>query len=435
MLHKTVTNWGQYPAIKANVTESADLTEIKSFVRDQASVIARGNGRCYGDSSLNANIFSTLRLNRFLSFDTETGILECESGVLLADILKVGVSKGFFLPVTPGTKFITLGGAIAADVHGKNHHCEGSFADHVIEIKLLTADGETLDCSKVENADLFWQTCGGMGLTGIILTAKFGLKPVETSYISQISEKANDIDAVMRLFEASGDQTYSVAWLDCFAKKRNLGRSVLMTGEHSRISELPPNQQADPLKLASEKSKNIPFNLPAISVNYLSVKALNFLYYHKQLKRRAESVVHFDTFFYPLDGIHNWNRAYGKPGFVQYQFVLPMADSHDGLVKILEKIARSRQGSPLAVLKLFGKPNPNAVMSFPIEGYTLALDFKVNPQVFRLLDDLDEVVLKHKGRIYLAKDARMSAATFHESYSKIVPSGKFESAQSTRLAY
>lgn len=435
MPHKTVTNWGHYPTVEAEVKETAELSEIRSFVSNHETVIARGNGRCYGDSSLGPNIFSTLRMNRMLSFDVTNGLIECESGVLFSDILNVAVPKGFFLPVTPGTKFITVGGAIAADVHGKNHHCDGSFSNHLIEMSILTAEGEVVSCSPTNNPNLFWTTCGGMGLTGIILTAKFRLKPIVTSFIRQLAEKAADIDAVMRLFDASGDSSYSVAWLDCFATKKDLGRSILMTGEHCLIDDLPIEKKQDPLALHSEKAINIPIDLPAISVNYFSVKALNFAYYHRQMRRRAESIIHYDPFFYPLDGIHNWNRAYGKPGFVQYQFVLPKAESYDGLVKILEKIARSGQGSPLAVLKLFGKADPNAVMSFPIEGYTLALDFKVGPKVFALLDELDEIVLKYNGRIYLAKDARMKASVFHKSYASTAASGRFASAQSKRLEY
>jgi FAD/FMN-containing dehydrogenase len=430
-----VTNWGHFPTIEAKVTESAEIAEIETLVRDEPELIARGNGRCYGDSSLAKSIFSTLRLNRFLSLDIENGILECESGVLLSEILDVIVPKRYFLPVTPGTKFVTLGGAIAADVHGKNHHREGSFADHVVELTLLTANRGIHICSQTENADLFWQTCGGMGMTGIILSAKFRLKPIETAFIRQISHKADDIDKVMKLFEESGDHTYSVAWLDCFGGKRHLGRSILRLGEHAHLGELPNRLASVPLRAAQSGGITIPFHFPAFTVNYLSVKALNFLYYYKQASRMAETFDHFDTYFYPLDGILHWNRAYGRGGFLQYQFVLPKEQSHDGLVKILSKIQLSGQGSPLAVLKLFGKPNPNAVMSFPIEGYTLALDFKVNPAVFRLLDELDEMVLKHEGRIYLAKDARMSAETFHASYSRIVPSGRFRSAQSIRLAF
>ena len=435
MPHKTVTNWGNFPVIEANVTESSKISEIQTFVGQQQSLIARGNGRCYGDSSLSKNIFSTLKLNKFLAFDAGSNTLECESGVLLSDILDVIVPRGIFLPVTPGTKFVTVGGAIAADVHGKNHHSEGSFADHIIFLDLLKADGSVIRCSPDENANIFWQTCGGMGLTGIILRSKFKLKQIETSYIRQISHKADDIEKVMRLFEGSGNNTYSVAWLDCFAGKRHLGRSILRLGEHSSFDELPARLKKDPLRLTPKGGLNLPFFFPAFSVNYLSVKALNLLYYHKQWGETVENFEHFDSFFYPLDGINHWNRIYGRRGFVQYQFVLPKETSYDGLVKILDKIQLSGQGSPLAVLKLFGKQNPNAVMSFPIEGYTLALDFKVNPAVFRLLDELDEIVLAHEGRLYLAKDSRMSSDVFHRSYSKFVPSGTFRSKQAERLQF
>jgi len=239
----------------------------------------------------------------------------------------------------------------------------------------------------------------------------------------------------MRLFDESGGYTYSVAWLDCFAGKKHLGRSILRLGEHSNHEELPTRLKKDPLSLAPIDGLNLPFYFPVFSVNYATVKALNFLYYHKQFSPRTESFDHFDRYFYPLDGIQHWNRIYGRRGFVQYQFVLPIKNSYDGLVKILEKIERSGQGSPLAVLKLFGKQNPNAVMSFPMEGYTLALDFKVNPEVFRMLDELDEIVLNHNGRLYLAKDARMSADVFQRSYSKVVPSSNFQSAQSARLKF
>ncbi len=434
MPRKTVTNWGNYPAIEANVTESSEINYIRSLVQSSESLIARGNGRCYGDSSLGPNIFSTLKLDRFLSFDAETHALECEAGVMLADILEVFVPKGFFLPVTPGTKFITVGGAIAADVHGKNHHSEGSFSEHLLSFSLMTAGGEIVSCSKNENADLFWQTCGGMGLTGIILSACFKLKLVETSFINQITHKAVSLDKVMELFERSVEATYSVAWIDCLARGKNLGRSMLMLGEHSKYDELPVKLQKDALAVKAGNLLNVPFNFPAFSLNSASIKAFNFAYYHRQFAQSSEDFVHYESFFYPLDGIHNWNRIYGRKGFVQYQFVLPADTSYDGLTKILKLIEKSGQGSFLAVLKLFGKPNPKAVMSFPMEGYTLALDFKVSPKVFRLLDELDEIVDEYGGRVYLAKDARMSAAFFHKTYSNIVSSDKFKSSQSERLA-
>jgi len=434
MPRKTVTNWGNYPAIEANVTESSEIADIRSLVKTGDCLIARGNGRCYGDSSLGRNIFSTLKLNRFLSFQFETGSLECEAGVILADILDVIVPKGFFLPVTPGTKFITVGGAIAADVHGKNHHSEGSFSEYLLSFQLLTADGGIVSCSKDENADLFWQTCGGMGLTGIILSAHFKLKPIETSYIRQITHKAANLDKVMELFQQSAASIYSVAWIDSLASGTNLGRSMLMLGEHCEYDELPVKLQEDALTTKAGNSLNVPFNFPAFSLNSASIKAFNFAYYHRQFEQRSEEFVHYESFFYPLDGIHNWNRIYGRKGFVQYQFVLPTNNSCDGLTKILKRIEKSGQGSFLAVLKLFGKSNPNAVMSFPMEGYTLALDFKVNSKVFRLLDNLDEIVAEYGGRVYLAKDARMSAAFFHKTYSNIVSSDTFISSQSERLA-
>lgn len=432
---KTVTNWGNYPKIEANVTESGKPSEIKELIENTESLIARGNGRCYGDSSLGDNIFSTLRLNKFLSFDRTAGIIECESGVLLSDILDVIVPEGFFLPVTPGTKFITVGGAVAADVHGKNHHVDGSFSDHIVHFDLMVEDGSIVRCSPQENETLFWQTCGGMGLTGVILSVQFRLKPIETAYIQQTSHKSRDIEATMRLFESSADSTYSVAWLDCFASKKSIGRSILMLGEHTRVSDLPSKFQNVPLQKAPDKALNIPVSMPSVALNYMSVKAFNTLYYHRKRRTELRSTVHFDPYFYPLDGLTNWNRLYGKRGFVQYQFVLPLETSYDGMVKVLEKVRLSGQGSPLAVLKLFGKANPSAVMSFPMEGYTLTLDFKAEPQVFRLLDELDDIVLENRGRIYLAKDARMSAEMFKNSYSNIVPSGHFSSSQSQRLGF
>lgn len=433
MPFKKVSNWGNFPAVNANFIESSDISEIQALVNKHKGLIARGNGRCYGDSSLSENIFSTLRLNRFLSFNPAEGTLECESGVLLSDILDVIVPQRFFLPVTPGTKFITLGGAIAADVHGKNHHCEGSFANHVIHFNLLQSNGDIVKCSRDENPELFWQTCGGMGLTGIILNAKFRLKPVETSYVRQITCKASGLEQVMRLFEESGSYTYSVAWLDCFAPRRQLGRSIVRFGEHSSYEELPSKLQKEPLRLAPKSGFDIRFYPPSFSVNYATVKVINSIYYHEHPIEKRENFAHFDRYFYPLDSIRHWNRVYGRHGFVQYQFVLPKENSFDGLKMILENIRESGQGSPLAVLKLFGKQDPNAVMSFPMEGYTLALDFKVNPKVFRLLDELDLIVLRNNGRLNLAKDARMSPDIFRRTYSNIVPSNGFSSHQSNRL--
>jgi decaprenylphospho-beta-D-ribofuranose 2-oxidase len=433
MPRRTVTNWGNFPRVEADVTETSRLSEIAELIGHSDNLTIRGNGRSYGDASLGENIFSTLRLNKFLDLDLQNGEMECESGVLFSEILDVIVPKGFFLPVTPGTKFITLGGAIGADVHGKNHHKEGSFASHIVRFDLMNETGDIVRCSPTENAELFWKTCGGMGLTGIILRARFKLKRIETSFIDQVSIKSSNIDAAMRAFEENTSPTYSVAWLDCAARGDNLGRSILQLGEHSPKSDLPAKFAADPLALPSTDGPAIPIFMPSFALNPLTVKSFNTAYYNRQQVAKKNSVIHFDPFFYPLDGIRDWNKLYGKNGFVQYQFVLPLEKSYDGIVEILEKISASGEGSPLAVLKLFGKPDPNAVMSFPMEGYTLALDLKVSDRVFRLLDELDELVMKHNGRIYLAKDARMKAATFQKTYKNFVSPGYFTSNQSKRL--
>jgi decaprenylphospho-beta-D-ribofuranose 2-oxidase len=430
---RTVTNWGNYPTLEANFTQPTTPDALREIVATSTPVIARGNGRCYGDSSLGENIISTLRLDRFISFDRDEGIIECQSGTLLSDILDLIVPAGFFLPVTPGTKFITVGGAIAADVHGKNHHRDGNFSAHVVHLDLMTDRGDVVRCSRDENSELFWQTCGGMGLTGVILAAAFRLKRIETAFIDQTSHKAADLEMAFKLFHDNIATTYSVAWIDCFGSRRSVGRSLVLLGEHTLLADLPAELRDEPLRIAANKSIDLPFYFPSGTVNYLSVKALNTLYYHRQFSPVKRSTVHFDGYFYPLDGILNWNRAYGRRGFLQYQCVVPLDGGYDGIKELLEKIGRSGQGSPLAVLKLFGKQDPNAVMSFPMEGYTLALDFKVNDTVFQLLDELDEIVLNRGGRVYLAKDARMSAATFRSSYTKRVASGRFRSAQAERL--
>lgn len=435
MPRKVVTNWGNYPVIEADVTAVSSRSDIAKLIADKDHLIARGNGRCYGDASLGSNIFSALRLNKFLAFDAKNATIECESGVLLLDILDVIVPKGFFLPVTPGTKFITVGGAIAADVHGKNHHVDGSFASHIEHFALMNENGDVIRCSPDENELLFWQTCGGMGLTGVILSAKFRLKRIETAFITHISRKTRDIESTMKAFEIASGSTYSVAWLDCFGTSKSLGRSILQLGEHASIDDLPDGLRSDPLRLSTGAKASVPFYFPSFTLNRLTVTAFNTAYYNRQIREETRGVIRFDPFFYPLDGVRDWNRIYGLRGFVQYQFVLPLDQSFDGLVKVLEKVRRSGHGSPLAVLKLFGENDPRSVMSFPMKGYTLALDFKVNEQVFRLLDELDDIVAEHQGRIYLAKDARMSAKFFKESYKERISSAYFRSAQSTRLEY
>lgn len=426
-----VTNWGNFPIVEKEMKSEDSYRKIKEFVQNHNEVIARGNGRCYGDASLGESIFSTKKLNKFISFDRLNGIIECESGVLLSEILEISVQQGYFLYVTPGTKFISVGGAIASDVHGKNHHSEGCFSEYVIDFKLMTENGEIITCSREENSEKFFATIGGMGLTGIILSATFKLKNIETAYIRQESIKAENLDEIFGLFEESESWTYTVAWIDCLQKGKNIGRSILMRGEHAFSHELPEKFSKNPLRLKKKFSPTVPFYFPGFVLNALTVKIFNFLYYKKQTKKELKNIIDYETYFYPLDAINEWNRIYGKSGFIQYQMVIPKENGKKGMKKILETIANSGNGSFLAVLKLFGKDNPEAYNSFPVEGYTLALDFKVNSKLKKLVSQLDQIVQDFGGRIYLTKDS-MSKSSLTD-YLKNVESSKFVSLQHKRI--
>lgn len=426
-----VTNWGNFPIVEKEMRSDDSFRKIKEFVLNHNEVIARGNGRCYGDSSLGEHIFSTKKLNKFISFDRLNGIIECESGVLLSDVLEIAVPQGYFLYVTPGTKFVSVGGAIASDVHGKNHHAEGCFSEYVIEFKLMIENGDIINCSREENSDKFWATIGGMGLTGIILTAKFKLKNIESAYIRQESIKAENLDEIFNLFEESESWTYTVAWIDCLQKGKNIGRSILMRGEHAFQHELPQKFKEKPLRLKKKFEPTVPFYFPGFVLNALTVKIFNYFYYKKQSKKEVKNFIDYETFFYPLDFVHNWNKIYGKSGFIQYQMMIPKESGKEGMKKILETIANSGNGSFLAVLKLYGKENPEAYNSFPFEGYSLALDFKVNSKLKKLIDQLDDIVEQYNGKIYLTKDS-MSRSSL-TNYLKNVQSSKFVSLQHKRI--
>lgn len=439
-----LSNWGNYPKADAEVVKASSAGGVGRVLKEGRPLIARGLGRSYGDSSLGGRVLSTLGLDRFTGFDPSVPSLECEAGVSLGEILEYFVPRGYFLSVTPGTKFVTVGGAIAADVHGKNHHRDGSFSEHLLWMDVMLPGGEVQRCSKKENVELFRATCGGMGLTGVILRAAIRLRNIETAYIRQTTHKARDLDGILALFEEHIDATYSVAWIDCMAKGKGAGRSVLMLGEHARSGELEGGAATagNPLLLKPRKTHSVPVNMPAFTMNRLTVKLFNTLYYGRHKSGRHDSVVDYDTFFYPLDGVLNWNRIYGKKGFTQYQFVIPKEGGREGLLRVLDEIAGSPFGPFLTVLKLFGRGNENDI-SFPIEGYTLALDFPVSQRLFGFLDRLDSIVLDHGGRLYLAKDSRMSAEMFRRSYENsekfvkykqmIDGEGKMRSLQSERL--
>lgn len=430
-MKQKITNWGNFPVVEKEMKSEDSLQKIKDFVLSHKEVIARGNGRCYGDASLGENIFSTKRLNKFIGFDKIEGVLECEAGVLLSDILEISVPQGYFLNVTPGTKFVSVGGAIASDVHGKNHHSEGCFSEYVLEFKLMKENAEVITCSREENTEDFWATVGGMGLTGIILSAKIKLKNIETAYIRQESIKADNLDEIFQLFEESEGWLYNVAWIDCLQKGENIGRSILMRGYHALREELPPKLHKNPLKNPRKIMPTIPFYFPSWVLNSFTIKIFNWLYYNKQTKKSVESFVHYEPFFYPLDVINEWNKIYGKKGFIQYQMVIPKEKGKEGMRKILETIADSGNGSFLAVLKLFGKNNPKAYNSFPMEGYTLALDFKVNDKLKSLVEELDKIVEEFGGRIYLTKDSMSNPKL--TNYLRNVDSPKFVSLQRKRI--
>jgi decaprenylphospho-beta-D-ribofuranose 2-oxidase len=436
-----LSGWGRYPTAECRFIEARGEAGVPAAVLSHASLIARGNGRAYGDCALNPDAtLGLLQQDRLISFDAQSGLLSCEAGTLLSDIIEAFAPRGWFPPVTPGTKYVTVGGMIAADVHGKNHHRLGSFGGHVESLDLALADGSVAHCSAGENAELFAATRGGMGLTGIILKASFRLIPIETAWIRQETLRASNLDAAMVLFEDSKDWTYSVAWIDCLSRGANMGRSIFFRGEHARLDELPESRRGAPYDSSTKRGWRVPFDMPGLLLNRWSVSAFNAIYYHAN--RPGSRLVDFDTFFYPLDGIRDWNRVYGRAGLIQYQCVLPKPVSRQGLGALLGRIAASGAGSFLSVLKLFGPQQ--GLMSFPMEGYTLALDFHAgDAAVLALLDELDSIVADLGGRIYLAKDARASARMIERGYpnlarfkairAKADPKRRFASLQSQRL--
>jgi decaprenylphospho-beta-D-ribofuranose 2-oxidase len=415
-MRRKITNWGNFPVIEAEDRLFTFENELKKIHRQFSCYIPRGNGRCYGDASLAKQTITTTQYNKVLFFNNSSGIFECQSGITLDQILEIIVPKGWFLPVTPGTKFITVGGAVASDIHGKNHHIDGSFSSHVQELDVLIPSGEIINCGKEKNADLFEATCGGMGLTGLITRVVFTLKKIETSFIAQKQIKASNLEEMLMLFERYKDYTYSVAWIDCLQTGKNFGRGILMLGEHARQNELPANYKFFPLTLPSKRQIKLPFYLPSFVLNKITVKLFNTFFYHKNFKKEINNLIFYEQFFYPLDGILDWNKGYSRKGFIQYQFVLPL-ESKEGLINILKTISKKGLGSFLAVLKIFGKQD--SLISFPMEGYTLALDIPVSKNLFPILDELDELVLSSGGRLYMSKDARMKASILKNGYPRL----------------
>ena len=432
------TGWGLYPTIAAAIQRAyspRDLIESAA-----TPVLPQGNCRSYGDACLYERVVSTLPLKHLLDFDPERGLLRAQAGTTLEKIIRFALPRGFFLPVTPGTKFPTLGGCIAADVHGKNHHGEGSIAAFIEELDMVLADGSQIRCSRNQHPDLFWATLGGMGLTGFVYAAVLRLKKVSSAYVKQRSIKSANFAETCRIFaETQHQYTYSVAWIDSLKKGKNLGRSLVLLGKHADAEEI---EARDPFALHNDGRLSAPF-LPNFALNTRSMQTFNTLFYHRQLKRSVDAIIHYDKYFYPLDAIQHWNRIYGRKGFLQYQVVVPFTDGEAIMADLLARIARRGIASLLTVLKTFGAQN-EGLLSFPIAGYTLALDIPLSDSsIVPFMRQLNKTIVEVNGRIYLAKDAILEQEDFAAMYPRLErfkeikrrydPEHRFRSCQSDRL--
>ena len=405
-------SWGRYPRHNARVVQlhwQSDFPGILAGSHDSALPV--GMGRSYGDVCLlnGGTLLQTTGMNRLLDFDPETGILTAESGATLAQILDFAVPHGFFLPVTPGTKYVTLGGAIANDIHGKNHEVAGSFGNHVPCFELVRSDGTRILCSRRDNLDWFHATIGGMGLTGLITWAQLRLKPIVSRAIDYEGIQFHGINEFLELKQRYKDVEYTVSWVDCVSTGKNFARGIFMLGDHSKV----PGD----LKPSPEPRLVFPFEAPGFALNRTSVSAFNTLFFHKQRKPHVKTIQDYEPFFYPLDAVLHWNRMYGRNGLVQFQYSLPWETAVEGTEAILRAIANSGVASFLAVLKTFGDIPSLGMMSFPQPGIMFALDFPIKTGItFPLLERLGDMTLDYGGRLYPAKDAAMTSRQFQTFY-------------------
>lgn len=409
-MKKEIAGWGRMAKGETLLWRPEKIDHI---VRGSSLFSARGLGRSYGDASLNTGgeVILMERLNRFLSFDPRSGILKAEAGSTIGDVVTTFAERGFFVPVTPGTKEATLGGCLAADAHGKNHHADGSFSDHIIEFELLIPDGSKKRVQR-KDEELFFATAGGMGLTGIISEITMKLLPVESPFMKVVHTPFTSLTALLKkLDDIKSASRYSVAWLDLLSFKNDKVSSILIEGDHAKKGELP-----EKLKKKDAGPVTIPFSFPTLALNRTTQKIFNNIYFYQQKKKTAPFFCHYNPFFYPLDRIGNWNKMYGNKGFYQYQFVVPSEKGEEAVLAVLEKLHAARCPVFLAVLKKFGKGN-SGYLSFPKEGFTLAMDIPGSYQnIFPLLCQLDEIVLAYGGRVYLAKDYHLSPETFRAMY-------------------
>ena len=436
-----LAGWGNYPVAESFILNPRDLDDAKGDIK-KGEVIARGLGRSYGDQAVNENNYVAIctRLNHFLHWDEQEGILECEAGVSLEEIITFFGPKGWLPMICPGTKFVTVGGAIANDIHGKAHHIDGSFVNCVLSFTILLADGSVVEASRSENTDLFWANFGGLGLLGVILKARLRLRKIETTYFKQKSIVIKNLDHMLEaLDQYDHEYNYSVAWIDALAKGSKLGGGVLTLGNAAKLNELPDKLKAEPLKLHKTSKLAVPFFLPSFALNGLTVRMLNKVIAFVQ--NSPKEFVHYEKFFFPLDAINNWNKGYGKRGFIQYQFVIPEDNGKKNLTEILELIAGSGCTPFLNVFKRMGEAQ--GILSFPFKGYTLAIDFPVTKELLAFTPKLDAKVLAAGGRLYLGKDALLHESTFKAMYPqyqewmaikrKYDPDNRFSSNISRRL--
>ncbi|MEX1197971.1 MAG: FAD-binding oxidoreductase [Pseudohongiellaceae bacterium] len=407
LITQRCSGWGRYPGIDAAVSEPRDLQALRDQLRalSPGDRVPRGRGRSYGDAALAPEIISSRWLDELIDLDEDAGILRCGAGTTLATLIEVLLPGGWMLPVVPGTAEVSVAGAVAADVHGKNHHLDGCFSGYVDSLRLMNGEGEVIECSAQQHPEVFRATCGGMGLTGYIVDVSLRLTRVPGPMIRQRCLRTGNLQETLVALAEHNDSPYSVAWLDCMSRGHNAGRSLVFLGEHYRA---PPVAAPGPAKL------NIPFSTPGLLLNQYTIRGFNALYY--RIAGRAEhQILHSHRYFFPLDGIRHWNRLYGRRGFLQYQFVVPDASAAQTIRSVLARTRKAGIGSFLSVLKRTGPANRNP-LSFPLSGYTLALDFKYHPDLLPLLDMLDDVIAEAGGRVYLAKDARLSQERFQRMY-------------------
>ena len=410
---KAVSSWGRLSAEPHHALSARDLPALQQTLHHRNSPgVAHGMGRSYGDACLNpgGTLWLTCGLDHFIAFNEDNGRLVCEAGVLLRDIQRLAVPRGWMLPVTPGTQLVTVGGAIANDVHGKNHHVLGSFGDHVLRLTLLRTNGETIECGPHERSDWFAATVGGVGLTGIITQAELQLRRTPGPWLDTETLAYANLDEFFQLADASeAHWEHTVSWIDCISGGG--GRGVFMRGNPIVTAPRP---------LPTAQQRTMPLVPPVSLVNRLSLRPFNVAYYHLKKWRAGRAIAHYEAFFYPLDNLLEWNRMYGPRGFFQYQSVVPRAVGRDAIQAMLREIARSGDGSFLAVLKTFGNRQPVGMLSFAQPGVTLALDFPNHgARTHRLFERLDAIVREAQGRINLAKDARMPRELFEAGYPRL----------------